>query len=602
MEDGHPRLEVFALHEGDKKLVYANDLPPSLYNWHIWLDEKRILSSVTVIDPSAPGLKAPKRRPKKTGATGLHRELQIHNITDGNMRTLLRIPLNIQMANGSDSLLSKLKDEPDHILLSYAPNGGNYPGVYRLNVKDGTTKAVEPPQKPFNHWSADLDGNLRLAYGWGDDHLEVKVKPTADAKWQSMTGHKLFEGGRFGIIGFTDDGRNLYVRSSLGKGRSTIYRFDMKRKAIREKIFSHPHYDAGTLITRDGGKKLVAATYVDEKLRYEYFEETFENFHKAIREKLGKDLDFFVPSYNANGHKSLVIASSTTSPRSLYLFDEENKKLTPLVQATPPTGLRFAKMRAVSYFSRDGLEIPAFLTLPVDFDSAKPSAAIVMPHGGPWVRDRLSYDRWVQFLVSQGYVVLQPNYRGSTGYGNIFEFRGYGEWGKAMQTDLDDGADWLVSSGYAHKERICMVGGSYGGYAALSATTMKGFNYRCAVAYAPVSDLSLWLTAASTSKAELKSLQLRTVGGTKKKLLKKVSPAFLARKASMPLLIAHGTSDIRVSPEHSRRMVKAMQKAKKPFQELWFGGGSHFLMQAKHRQIYFTELAKFLDQNTQLKH
>jgi dipeptidyl aminopeptidase/acylaminoacyl peptidase len=599
MEGDHSRLEVFALKAGVKSLKFSADMVPGLYNWHVWLDDSRILTSITLIDPGAPGLKAPTRRRKKSQSTGLSREIQVHDINAGTSKTLLNFPLNIQVANGSDHILHRLPEDPDHVLISYAPDGGYYPGVYKLNTQNGTTTETETPQKPFDSWSVDLKGNLRLAHGWGDDHYEVKVKPTAGDDWQSLTGNKLFADGRFGIIGFTDDGRSLYVRSSLGKGRSTIYRFDMKRKAIREKIFEHPQYDAGTLITRDGGKTLVAATYVDEKLRFKYFNDKYENYRKSVTAKLTPGLDFFTVSYNKENDKSLIYSTSTTTPGSLYLYDEKTDILSPLILAAPPADLKFAPMKSVSYFSRDGIEIPAFLTLPLDFDPKHPGPAILMPHGGPWVRDRLSFDAWVQFLASQGYAVLQPNYRGSTGYGDSFEIRGYGEWGKAMQTDLDDGADWLISEGYADKGRICMVGGSYGGYAALAATTIKGFAYRCAVAFAPVADLTLWLTAASTSKAELKSLQRRTVGGTKKKLLKKVSPAFLARKATMPLLIAHGTSDIRVSPEHSRRMVKAMQKAKKPFQQLWFDGGSHFLMQAKHRQIYFTELAKFLAQHTQ---
>ena len=601
IEGATPRLEVFSTAEAgtSTKLHYsANFRPASLYNWHIWLDESLILSSITVINADAPALQAPAKRRKKNQPTGLSREIQLHNISDGSSKLLLRFPLNMQVANGSDQLLHRLPAEPDQVLISFAPAGGQYPGVYKLNLKSGTTEEIEPPQKPFDTWEVDLDGNLRLAHGWGDEQLEVQVKPTADTPWQSLNGHKLFEDGRFGIIGFTDDGRSLYVRSSLGKGRSTIYRFDMKRKAIREKIFAHDTYDAGTLIMTNGGKTLVAATYVDEKLRYRFFDDDFKAYRSSIAEKLGKGLDFHSISFSKEGDTSLIVSRAPTKPVSLYMYNEEKDELTPLITANPPADLKFSEMKAVRYFSRDGIEIPAYLTLPNDYDPEKPGPAVIMPHGGPWVRDMLSYDPWVQFLASQGYVVLQPNFRGSTGYGNAFEARGFGEWGKAMQTDLDDGADWLVQNGYAAKTRMCMVGGSYGGYAALAAVTIKGFAYRCAVAFAPVSDMALWINTASTSKAEMKALQYRTVGSKKSKDLKKVSPALLTKKAHLPLLIAHGTSDIRVSPEHSRRMIKGMQKSKRPYKALWFKGGSHFLLQEAHRREYFSELAKFLAEHT----
>jgi len=595
-----PRIEVFTIGSAQKKLKYSADLGPSLFNWHAWVDNKRILTSITLIDSDAPALGAPskKKKRKKALPTGLKREFHIHNIEDGSSRLLLSFELNMQMANGSDQLLHRLPEEPDHVLIAYAPDAGHYPGVYKLNLLDGSTTEIEASQKPFINWEADHDGNLRLASGWGEEQLEVKVKPTADADWQSLNGHKLFEDGRFGIIGFSDDGNNLYVRSSLGKGRSTIYRFDMKRKAIRQKIFEHEVYDAGTLIMTDGGKTLVAATYVDDKLQYKFFDEAFETYRKTIAGKIDSGLDFHAVSFSKDGDKSLIVTTSPTSPSALYLYNREAEVLELLVSPDIPKELTFAEMKSVSFFSRDGIEIPAFLTLPIDHDPASPGPAIIMPHGGPWVRDMLGYDPWVQFLASQGYTVLQPNYRGSTGYGDAFEYRGYGEWGKAMQKDLDDGADWLVSKGYAAKDRMCMVGGSYGGYAALAAATIKGFPYKCAVAFAPVSDLLMWVNAASTSKGEKQAMMFRTAGSKKTKALKKVSPVFLAKNTTMPLLIAHGTADIRVSPEHSRRMVYALQKAKKQHEVLWFEGGSHFLLQTEHKKRYFSELAKFLQKHT----
>ena len=605
MNGAQPQLDIYSLEDNQQRLVHSIALDAALFTWQRWVDNKRLLASITRISPDAPALKTSmkkkKRRRKKDkterAKTGLQREIYIINIETGTSKLLLTIPLNVQQANGSDSLLHILPDDPDHVMLAFAPNAGKFPGVYKLNLSSGDTMELEPPHKPFRSWNVDLDGNLQLAHGWGDDQLEVQIKTTAESEWESLNDNKLFANGRFGIIGFSDDGRNLYVRSSLGKGRSTIYRFDLKRKAIREKIFAHGEYDAGTLITTDGGKKIVAATFVDTKLRFKYFDKEFEDYHKTIAANF-PDLDFYTLSFSAKGAKSLISVSSPQHPPELYLYTEGTSSFTPLVTRKIPTGLSFSEMKPVTYFSRDGVEIRAFLSLPPGYDSAYPGPAILMPHGGPWVRDSIGYDYWVQFLTSQGYAVLQPNYRGSTGYGDSFEIRGYGEWGKAMQRDLDDGAKWLIQQGYADGDRLCMVGGSYGGYAALAAATLKGFNYQCAVAYAPVSDLGMWINSASSSKAEKKSLRYRIFGSEKPKIGKKVSPAFLAKKANMPVLIAHGTSDIRVIPVHSRKMVQALKKAKKEHTALWMDGGSHFMMQTKHRTRFFKELGAFLKEHT----
>ncbi len=595
MNDNHPQVQLYTLNKDGATPTKKFDFAPSLFNWHTWVNDTTILATTTKIDGSAYVLTGFK--PKKESApTGLTREFYTINTSNGDMRLLLSIPVSIGAANSSDSILNLLKDAPDTILVELALDGGEHPGVYKLNLKTGETTTVEAPQEPFSSWQSDLDGNIRLAYGWGDDEFEVKVRTTPESEWQSLTGAPIFKDGRFSISGFSDDGKSLYVRSSIGKGREAIYRFNMKRKAIRKKIFEHSVYDAGGLITNRGGDKILAATYVDDKLQFKIFDEGFKALRDRLSEKL-PSMDFYTSDYSKEAGLWLVRASSTVTPPKLYSYHEETDTLTLLLNTmNAPAPAPLVEMKPVTYFSRDGLEINAYLTRPVNSTSAGP--AIIMPHGGPWVRDSLGYDYWVQFFVSQGYSVLQPNFRGSTGYGNAFLYRGFSEWGKAMQTDLDDGAEWMVSKGYAQKDKICMIGGSYGGFAALSATTTNGFKYSCAVAYAPVSDINMWVNLISDSKAQLKGYRYRTAG-EKTKHLKKASPLFNVKKVKTPLFIAHGDRDIRVAPAHSSRMIKVLAKRKKPVETLWLEGGSHFLLQQEHRKAFFKKTAEFIAKHVQ---
>ncbi len=604
MRDGHPQSVVRGLEEGDleeqeQSVATMFDLPASLFNWQVWLNDTALVISVTDISADSIILSgkyrgSAKKKGKSSKPTGLTRVLFVANVVTGELRRLMSFPLSIGLANGSDDFLHRLPGDPDHFMIAYAPEGGDYPGVYKVNVHSGEAMEIAPPEKPYVYWSVDRNSELRLASGWGDKQLEVKVRSSAIEPWESLSDHALFKNGRFGVIGYSDDGNNLYVRSSIGKGRSVIYRFDMKRRAIREKIFEHPKYDAGTLVMADGGKAILGATYVDDTPQVKVFDDDYREHLRKLETALGTD-EFYTLDYSDTGKRWLIHKGSASAPGQLFLYDGGSGKLKHLLDVR--AGKRpdeFSEVKKVSYFSRDGLEIPAYLTLPVGRLDDQKLPMIVMPHGGPWVRDMKTYDNWAQYFANRGYGILQPNYRGSTGYGDAFEVQGYGEWGQAMQNDLTDGAEWLVAQGYADKDRLCMVGASYGGYAALMAAIRSPGVFKCAVSIAPVSDLSLWLNMISSSRAEHKALMYRTVGGTKSKMLNKQSPAYLAKQVGIPILLVHGTADIRVTPEHGRRMEKVLKKYKKNHSTLWLEGGSHFVLQEQHRKQLFQASLDFL--------
>ena len=221
-----------------------------------------------------------------------------------------------------------------------------------------------------------------------------------------------------------------------------------------------------------------------------------------------------------------------------------------------------------------------------------------MPHGGPYVRDHKTWDYWVQFLVNRGYAVLQPNFRGSSGYGHRYSAMGYGQWGDDMQQDVADGAKWLVDEGIADPGRICIVGGSYGGYAALMGLIQDSDIFRCGVAWAPVTDLKQILVQDNAWDEEY-SWYWRVTGGRSSSELKEISPAHLAQKITRPLLLMHGDQDDVVFIDQSRALVKALKKRKNPapLRYLEFPGIGHQIETDEARVKFLYEVENFLQEH-----
>jgi dipeptidyl aminopeptidase/acylaminoacyl peptidase len=254
-----------------------------------------------------------------------------------------------------------------------------------------------------------------------------------------------------------------------------------------------------------------------------------------------------------------------------------------------------APMRMISYKAGDGLEIAAVLTLPPGMPE-KNLPIIVMPHGGPGQRDYPGFDWWAQAFASRGYAVLQPNFRGSSGYGATFQNAGHGEWGRKMQSDLSDGLTFLVQSGIADPQRACIVGASYGGYAALAGVTLQKGIYRCAVSVAGVSDLSKMVATdirESILSATLIRMLKQEVGSGRD--LREASPIRFAAGADAPILLVHGKDDTVVNYDQSADMAKALQKAGKPVEFVTLVGEDHWLSRSETRQSMLEAVVAFVE-------
>ncbi len=509
----------------------------------------------------------------------------------------------------SFALLHSLPNDPEHVLLARVEQTPEkrddteldvVSDVFRMNIVTGEMKQVTPNHgiagaRMFS-WVPDHTGTIRMGYGevGKEDEPVLLVRKDAVSNWTRLHDNDLFKRGKFFPIAFGADPDILYVTSSLATGRDVIYRFSIKRGRLKGKIFAHPHANAGGLLLSQDRSKILAVSYYDDEYRLEIkddgFKERLERIALAVETE-----DFVLGSSDRKRARQIIWVGDERSIGKPWLYFEDSETAIALPEPAPWIDpARMADVESVRYRARDGVEIPAYLTVPLQTER-KNLPAILLPHGGPYVRDYKTWDYWVQFLVSRGYAVLQPNFRGSSGYGNRFTAMGYGQWGDDMQQDVADGAKWLVQEGIADPDRICIIGGSYGGYAALMGLAQDGDLFRCAVAWAPVTDLRQILVQDNAWDKD-SAWYWRVTGGRSKSELKKISPVYLARDIKRPLLVMHGDQDDIVFVDQSRNLMKALRKRKKPApaKYLEFAGLGHQVETEEARVKFLREIETFL--------
>lgn len=302
-------------------------------------------------------------------------------------------------------------------------------------------------------------------------------------------------------------------------------------------------------------------------------------------------------SWSADRTRFVVRVGAPSAPGVWYLFDKTRKELSPLGEEYPELkDAQLGATRWMTYKARDGLEIPAYVTSPPGAAAGK-APLIVLPHGGPASRDVYDFDCLAQFLASRGYVVLQPQFRGSAGFGDAFEKAGFGEWGGKMQTDLLDGVAALAATGEIDPKRVCIVGASFGGYAALAGASLHPDAYRCAASIAGVADLGLLMIEQgrlygreSAGLGELKGM----LGRSSTEKIMATSPARQATKVQAPILLIHGDKDTVVLPEQSEVMAKALKAAGKSYEYVVLKDENHYLTRAATRTQTLEAIEAFL--------
>jgi dipeptidyl aminopeptidase/acylaminoacyl peptidase len=308
-------------------------------------------------------------------------------------------------------------------------------------------------------------------------------------------------------------------------------------------------------------------------------------------------------SWSEGRERFLITAGSDVLPGSFFMYDAKAGKLEWLADRRPWIDpMKMSSMTAVRYKARDGLEIPAYLTVPKS-SSGKNLPMVVMIHGGPWVAgDAWYWHPEVQFLASRGYAVLQPNYRGTTRYGWKHFSSSFKQWGLTMQDDITDGVRWAIEQGVADPNRVCIYGGSYGGYATMMGLAKTPELYKCGINYVGVTDLDLFVNAmwSDFAYSEFLSYGMKDMFGDwsrDREQLLSTSPVELASRIKAPVLMAYGASDTRVVPEHGTRMRAALERLGHKPEWMMVEGEGHGFRDMKNQVMFYGAMEKFLERN-----
>jgi len=399
------------------------------------------------------------------------------------------------------------------------------------------------------------------------------------------------------LLRFARDSDEGYVLSNKETGRYALYRYNFATKQRGERIFASDTNDVTDYSTSDDGATLRAVWYTDDRDRMIWYDEVLKQ-HQADIDRAVKGRPNWIVSRTLDNSAMLIWVGGSNDPGSYFLYRPDDGVMRMIAHvSTTLKGRELASVQYVKYTARDGLEIPAYLTLPLGHP-AKGLPLIILPHGGPYdIRDRPDYDPEVQFLANRGYAVLQPNYRGSGSYGKDFYEKGEGQWGRQMQDDLDDGMDWLVKQGIVDASRVCIAGASYGGYAALWGATRNPERYRCAASFAGVSDLGRQLKyqlAFAISKRYRKDWR-KTVKGSEDFDPRTVSPLYTVDRLKVPVLVVHGDADQAVPFKQSRLYVDALAKAGKTYDFQSYKGEGHGFSTSANLEDWLTRLGGFLE-------
>jgi dipeptidyl aminopeptidase/acylaminoacyl peptidase len=438
-------------------------------------------------------------------------------------------------------------------------------GVVRIDSRTLKVRLIEQPDPNAWQYFSDGRGNVRLmtivrvdAFGRFTERTH-RYRQGANREWQDLGTYDAIN--RTGIEPLAVDpiANSAYVLERL-EGRQALYRIALDGSLKTDLVFAHPEVDITGVVTIGRRGRVIGATYLTDREQVEYFDPEFKQLAAALAHALPElPLIRFV-SASADEQRILIFASSDLDPGRYFVFDRAAKRLNRAMLARPELeGVTLAPVRPISYSASDGTPIRAYLTLPPGVTSAAGHPAIVMPHGGPEARDVWGFDWLAQYFANRGFVVLQPNFRGSSGYSEQwFVDNGFRSW-KIAIGDINDGGRWLVTQGIADPAKLAVVGWSYGGYAALQANVLDPDLFKAAVAIAPATDFTALKQEAQEFRESAAVDEYIGSGAH----VDAGSPARHADRFKAPVLMFHGDVDLSISVDESKDMNAALHASGK---------------------------------------
>ncbi len=491
------------------------------------------------------------------------------------------------------------ENTPGEIIVGLNDRDPQYHDVYRLDLETGERTLLRKNDEQVGGWETDLEGTLRLATRQTDEGGNEILRVEADTL---VSVYECSFEETCSPVRFHKDGERVYMQTNKGQDLTQLVLFDPQTQET-EVVASDPEneVDFGGAIFNDGSDELVATVYTGERQRIYPKTESFEQTYQTLREKI-PDGEIGITSSTEDFQTHTVSVQRDVNPGATYLFDEEEGTVEKLYESRPELpSEHLAEMQPITYEARDGLDIPAYLTLPKDIE-AETLPVVVMPHGGPWSRDTWGYDSYAQFFANRGYAVLQPNFRGSTGYGKEFLNDGNEEWGTgAMQHDITDGVQYLIEQGIADPDRVGIFGGSYGGYATLAGLTFTPDVYAAGASYVGPSNLITLMNSIPPYWAPIRNRMFKRVGNPEneadRERLKAQSPFFHAENIDDPLLVIQGANDPRVKKQESDQIVVAARENDVPTQYLVGPEEGHGFRKENNRLAVAAQLERFFGEH-----
>lgn len=471
--------------------------------------------------------------------------------------------------------------------------------LYRVDIHTGRASIAQDGGTLGQDWIMDGHGGIVARVENLHAPLVDRLQSYTTGSWRDLRDFDATGDKGAGIAGVSLDGTSL-VRFTQAP-RAALLRVDLSTGQDAGPVFADNTFDVDASINDEWTHRVIGASFVADRREFTYFDPAREAVQKGIEAVFPGAEAVAVTSTRA-GDTVIVAVQSPKQPPTYYFLDRASHQATKIASEYPdlqPEDL--GDMKPYPYKARDGLDIPAYLTLPPS-RQAHNLPVVIMPHGGPDARDSLRFDWWAQFLANRGYAVLQPNFRGSSGYGRAFTEAGLHQWGLKMQDDISDGVKKLVADGIADPKRVCIVGASYGGYAALAGATFSPDLYACAVSVAGVSDLPAMLTWESEQAgrhSQNVSFWASRIGDATADAarLHATSPALHADQVRAPVLLLHGIGDTTVPIEQSEEERDALVRAGKKVEFVQLPGTDHYLSLAETRIQVLTEIERFLKTN-----
>jgi dipeptidyl aminopeptidase/acylaminoacyl peptidase len=466
-------------------------------------------------------------------------------------------------------IASFLPQDPNHILLLV--DGYEGLSLFKVDIDTGFGVQIERPSVEVVGWWLDLDGNpvVRVSVRNGTVRFFSKDE---EGNWRAFYKTRvrdMNERDDYAPVGPSSETRKYYVLARpAGHDRIGVYLYDLDSEEFGDPIVEHPTYDLLSADIASDGGSITRYCYLADVQICVFSDPELDAHMRAIRTFFDDSANVHVVDASEDGRTIVLYVEGPHDPPAYYYYQTALRDLRAVgIVRSALNEVATPRAQTINWTARDGVKLGGYLTLPVNaVDGAAQFPLVVYPHGGPEARDYLTFDPWVQYLAARGYAVFQPNFRGSDGFGRAFAESGYGEWGRKMQDDITDGVRMLIAQGAVDGNRMCIVGASYGGYAALAAAALTPDLFKCAASVAGISDLEsfiAWRKSRWGSDSEGYTYWLKAIGDpdVDEQRLRDVSPARLVDRIKIPVLLIHGTDDYIVPVAQSRAMQRALERA-----------------------------------------